>query len=180
MLIKYSLAALLKLLLLPTVPLVAPILSLFTQPDQKNWGWVYGTYDNPPQGDRGYVAKRAPFPNHLTGFKGYINRVMWMIRNPLYGYNKWAGVKWDGGSVILSGNPNISDKYKISGWMWATYVDKKGRRKAFEFYAVLPYSSTRNLRIRLGYKIKSDKFPEMGFAPLVFTINPFDGYGETK
>lgn len=88
-----------------------------------------------------------------------------------------AGVKWTGGEVKIKGNPNISDKYKIPGWMWATYT---GKSKAFEFYAVLPYNKTRNLRIRLGFKIKSDKFPKMGFAPLVFTINPFDGYGDSK
>lgn len=172
LIIKYLLTVTGKLLLLPTVPLVAPILSLFTKPDQTEWGWIYGTYDNPPQGDRGYVAKRAPFPNKLTGFKGYINRTMWIIRNPLYGYNKMAGVKYTGGEVTIKGNPNISDKYKIPGWMLATY-----KNKAFEFYCVLPYTSKRNIRIRIGYKIKSPKFKTMGFAPLVFTINPFDGYG---
>lgn len=173
----YALKVLLKLLLTATVPLVAVILSLFTRPDQKNWGWVYGTYDNPPQGDRGYVTKRSPFPNQLTGFKGYINRVMWVIRNPLYGYNKWAGVNWQGGEVKVRGNPDISDKYKVSGWMFATYRDGKGKLVAFEFYSITPYTKHRNLRVRVGYKIKSDKFRTDGFAPLVFTINPFDGYG---
>lgn len=80
--VRYILSVLSKLSLLPTVPLVAPILSLFTKPDQTNWGWVCGTYNNSPQGDRGYVAKRSPFPNQLTGIKGYINRTMWIIRNP--------------------------------------------------------------------------------------------------
>lgn len=51
--VRYILSVLSKLSLLPTVPLVAPILSLFTKPDQTDWGWIYGTYDNPPQGDRG-------------------------------------------------------------------------------------------------------------------------------
>ena len=49
------------------------------------WGWLWGTYDNPPQGDEGFVRKRAVFPEVTTGVKGYINRVMWMLRNPLYG-----------------------------------------------------------------------------------------------
>lgn len=82
------------------------------------------------------MAKRAPFPNKLTGFKGYINRTMWIIQNPLYGYNKLTGIKCTGGEVTIKGNPDISDKYKISGWMWATYT---GKSKAFEFYAVLPH-----------------------------------------
>ena len=177
MLVRYTLLSSLKLLLLPTVPLAAIVISLFTRPNQTNWGWIYGTYDNPPQGDRGYVTKRSPFPNKITGIKGYVNRVMWMIRNPLYGYNKAVGVKWDGGKVVIKGNPNISDKYKISGWMFAKYYDKNNKLKAFEFYCVLPYTKNRNLRARLGYKIKSEKFKQQGFAQLVFTINPFDTYG---
>ena len=34
------------------------------------WGGLWGTWDNPPQGDRGYVEKRAPFPGVTTGVKG--------------------------------------------------------------------------------------------------------------
>ena len=47
----------------------------------------------------------------------------------------------------------------------------------FEFYGVFPYCKTRDVRIRLDWKILTDKFQRQGFAQLVNTFNPFDGYG---
>lgn len=171
-------------ILLPTVFIVAPILGLFTKaaphkkPGGYKWGSIYGTYDNPPQGDEGYVNKRSPFPGVTRGFKGYINRVMWTIRNPLYNWKRKFLVTFVEGTVVtVKGNPDISDKYKIPGKMTATaYVDS--RLTAFEFYGIFPYSKKRNVRIRIGWKIKGRKFTKDGdTAALVFTFNPFDGYG---
>lgn len=141
------------------------------------WGWLWGTYDNPPQGDEGFVRKRAPFLGSTTGLKGYVNRVFWMMRNPLYGlamrmalpYNKDA-------NLIIKGNPDISDKYKIPG-SYFVRMEVGGKLVGFEFYMVKPWSETKDLRMRLGWKMLTDKFEDRGFAQFVATANPFDGYG---
>lgn len=176
--LKWLIGALLYALLLPTVPVVAPILSLFTKGKQPGFGWWYGTHDNPAEGDRGFQSKRAPFPGHTEGFKGYVNRTTWIIRNPLYGLKRRQSVNFQTSTLVGTiGNPDISDKYRIPGWLFAT-AELNGKRFAFEWYSVTPYSKTRCLRIRIGWKIKGRKFTQPGdYAPLVVTINPFDGYG---
>lgn len=182
--LKWFLFTILDYLLLLTVPLAALIISAFTREQPYNlgsysWGSLWGTYDNPPQGDEGYVSKRSWFPGITTGFKGYLNRVWWMIRNPLYGYSKIAGLKYNPAySLVVLGNENISDKYKIPGWMFARLYDRN-KLVGFEFYYVKPWSETKDLRMRLGWKITTGKYEEFGFAHLVNTINPFDGYGDS-
>lgn len=180
---KWFLFAVLDILLLPTVVVAAPLVSLFTkeQPYGKapyTWGWIWGTYDNPPQGDSGYVTKRSLFPNETSGIKGYINRTLWMIRNPLYGLAKQLSIEYDPSYIqVVTGNPSISDKYKIPGKYFVKLYSGK-ELIGFEFYGVFPWSSTRNLRVRLGWKISTDKFERNGFAQMVNTFNPFDGYGD--
>lgn len=170
------------LLIVTAIP-AAIIVPLFTRAQSYDkevytWGWLWGTYDNPPQGDEGYVAKRAWFIGETTGWKGYLNRVGWMLRNPLYGYSKLCGLKYDAmDTTVLLGNENISDKYKIPGWMFARLY-RDGKLVGFEFYCVKPWSETKDLRARLGWKMTTDKFASNGFAQLVNTINPFDGYGD--
>lgn len=170
--------------LLPTVLVVSPVLALFTRSQyredrQYSWGGLYGTYDNPPQGDQGYVTKRAPFPNVTTGVRGWFNRTVWTIRNPLYNYKRKVSVTYRECTVVtIKGNKDISDKYRIPGWMFARAYCSQGRLIAFEWYSVTPWSRKRGLRVRIGWKIKGRKFDRPNdFAPLVFTINPFDGYG---
>lgn len=172
-------------LLLFTVLPCALIVSALTRPmEYKNdasytWGWLWGTYDNPPQGDEGYVRKECLFPGVVTGWKGYLNRVNWMFRNNLYGYAKLVGLKWDEQiSLVQLGNPKISDKYGIPGWYFVrAYLNNK--LVGFEFYCVLPWAKTRDFRCRLGWKIDTEKFKRFGFAQFVGTANPFDGYGPT-
>lgn len=180
--IKFIALVFAKLLLLITVPFASFIVPIFTREqvaglDNYTWGGWWGTFDNPPQGDRGYIAKHAPFVGVMTGWKGYLNRVMWMFRNPLYGFAKCAKADYEGSYILsIKGNPDISDKYGVAGWMHASLRNKGGRMKAFEWYSVTPWSKKRCLRIRLGWKIKTDKMQERGWSRMVFTINPFDGY----
>lgn len=181
--VKWLLITLLKLPLLLTVPFAAGVVPLFYRAQEADlplytWGGQYGTFDNPPQGDRGWITKHSYFPNVTTGFKGYLNRVGWMLRNPLYGFNKSFGITYSNSDILkICGNPNISDKYKIAGWMFATLRSSNGRLKAFEWYSVTPWSKARDLRVRLGWKIKTDKMQERKWARHVVTINPFDGWG---
>lgn len=176
--------ALIDWILLLTVPLAAPIIAAIYREQPYgmapySWGWIWGTYDNPPQGDEGYVRKRAPFIGYTTGWRGYLNRCMWMLRNPLYGFARRASVKYSPNlTVSHKGRDDISDKAKRPGWYFARAVDLDGSVVAFEFYCVLPWLFGRCLRARLGWKIMTDKFERYGFAQLVNTCNPFDGYGD--
>jgi hypothetical protein len=174
---------LLDWVLLITVPFAAPVIAAFTRAEPHDngpysWGGMWGTYDNPPQGDEGYVRKRCLFPGVTAGLRGYINRVQWMLRNPLYGFARWAALEYRLDTVHdLLGKDGISDKDGIPGWYLVRVRQTKSRRVVgFEFYGVFPYSKTRNVRIRMGWKILTDKFQRNGFAQLVNTINPFDGY----
>ena len=181
--LKWFVLALVDLLLLVTVPFAAPVVAALyrEQPHDLpsySWGWLWGTYDNPPQGDEGFVKKRCFFPNITTGFKGYLNRIGWMIRNPVYGYARWCALNYDPAHTqVLIGKDGISDKNGIPGWYFVR-VYKAGKLVGFEFYGVFPYSFWKghDLRLRLGWKILTKKFKEKGFAQLVNTANPFDGY----
>lgn len=180
--LKWLILALLDWVLLLTVPVAAAIIAAFTRArpyDQQpyTWGWIWGTWDNPPQGDEGFVEKRSPFPGVITGLRGYVNRVAWMIRNPMYGYARLASIKWRPElQLSYAGDPTISDKYRRPGWYLAK-LRLGGKLVGFEFYCVLPWSSSRDLRMRLGWKLMTDKFKRHGFAQLVNSCNPFDGYG---
>lgn len=181
--LKWLLITVIDVFLLVTLPIAPPIIAAFTKCmpyglEPYEWGGLWGTYDNPPQGDEGFVSKRAIFPGVVDGLKGYANRVQWMWRNKLYGFAKIAGVKWSDDMVIsYAGNPDISDKEKRPGWYFAK-AKRNDKLVAFEFYAILPYSESRNCRIRIGWKIMTDKFQRYGLAQHVFTFNPFDGYGK--
>lgn len=182
--VKWLLFAIVDIVMtLVTAIPAAIIIPIFTreQPYGKpeyTWGWIWGTYDNPPQGDQGFVAKRAPFPGETTGLKGYANRVAWMLRNPLYGLAKRMALKYScTGELVIKGDPDISDKYKRPGYMFARLYELD-RVTGFEYYLVKPWSETKDIRIRIGWKMTTDKFKEKGFAQFVCTANPFDGYGD--
>lgn len=181
--IKFAMLALVDIILTIFTALPAAIIvPLFTREQEYGkpeytWGWLWGTYDNPPQGDAGFVRKRCLFPSVTTGFKGYLNRCMWMLRNPLYGLAKRMALKWSGTATLtVTGNPDISDKYKIPGSMFAKLYEGD-KLIGFEYYLVKPWSEKRDLRLRLGWKMMTEKFKQKGFAQFVATGNPFDGYG---
>lgn len=181
--VKWLLFAVLDWLLWLTVWPAAFVVSLFTREGSYavgpyTWGWLWGTYDNPPQGDEGFVRKRCWFPGITTGFKGYLNRVNWMTRNPLYGLAKKLSLPYDSfARLTYIGDPDISDKAGRPGWYFAK-LHLNGQLIGFEFYGVFPWSKTRDLRIRFGWKLMTDKYERLGFAPLVNTFNPFDGYNQ--
>lgn len=136
------------------------------------------TFDNPAIGDAKW-QREGWFPYCYTGIKGWLNRAGWIIRNPLYGLGKAFGIKY-APQIIVSyvGNAEISDKYARSGWYFAT-AKKDSKTVAFEFYAIIPWTETKCTRIRLGWKIMTDKFKSLGFAPLVNTVTVWKEFGES-
>ena len=182
--LKWLLLCVIDWLLILSLPVAVPVIAAFTraQPHGQypySWGWIWGTYDNPPQGDEGFVRKRAWFPGETYGWKGYLNRIHWMIRNPLYGAARKMALDYsEHDTMKLIGKDGISDKYKIPGWYWVRLY-KRGVLVGFEFYGVFPYlKESRVLRIRLGWKILTEKFEGRGFAQFVNTANPFGAYGD--
>lgn len=143
-LIRYILSVLLYVLLLPVSSVAAFVIPAFTRAQysanrQYTWGGWFGTYDNPPQGDTGFVTKRAPFPNCTRGFRGYVNRVAWMRRNRLYGLKRKLALDFKEGTVkVLTGEVLVSDKYRIPGTL-RTECLYAGKAYAFEYYKVLPW-----------------------------------------
>lgn len=177
--LKWLLLTLVDYALLIPFFLLVPFASLFTA---KGWNSItkyVGTYDNPPQGDRGWIRERSLFPKVTTGLKGYINRVFWLWRNPNYPYQKLASVEYAPNILVSwSGNDKISDKYARAGWYFATAKNAR-QTVAFEFYGVFPHYFGKCLRVRLGWKIMSSKFEESGIAPLVNTCNPLKTFVES-
>ncbi len=176
--IKWLIFALFDLAMLPVWYLSAPFLSLFTAGGWPKGGTWFWTYDNPPQGDAGFIRERAVFCPAGSPFTLYVNRVWWLWRNPGYGLQKYLGlINHSGLTVTLKGDPRIGDKERRPGWYFARCVDMRGHTVAFEYYLVKPWSASKCLRVRLGWKIQSRKFASAGFAPLVNTPNPFKAYG---
>lgn len=179
--LKWLFITILDYVLHLTLLVAPPIIALFTgaMPHYQapySWGWIWGTWDNPPQGDEGFMYKHAIFKGETTGFKGYVNRVQWMLRNKLYGYARWAAISYNPSSVLTyEGNPDISDKYGLPGSYFAK-LHLDGKLIGFEYYLIKPYSKNRCIRLRLGWKMMTDKFQRYGFAQHVNTFNPFDGY----
>lgn len=177
--IKWSILCLLDWILLVCVwwP-SAPFVSFFTAGGWPKWWSWFWTYDNPPQGDAGYQRERAPFTPASTPFQLYVNRVGWLWRNPGYGFQKWCGItNYSGMKVVCDGEPKIGDKERRPGSYFARCYDRAGRMVAFEYYLIKPWSESRCIRVRIGWKIQSRKFDSAGFAPLVNTPNPWKRYG---
>lgn len=188
--IKYILFMIADILLMPYF-LVGPIfLSMFTREgsyhDDRDvfytWGGWLGTWDNPPQGDEGYNENRAFFKGgYTTGWKGYLNRIGWLWRNPGYNFQRKIGQPYPDGDnweLTWTGDENISDKYELPGYYFAKLrVD--GKVEAFEFYLVQPWLFGKCLRIRLGWKMMTDKFARYRFATFVDTISPLKSYGDS-
>ncbi len=64
---------------------LVPILVLFQKDGWlPNWCWWFQTWDNSLDGDAGW-QKTHPV---TTGFKQYLNRVLWLYRNPVYGFER--------------------------------------------------------------------------------------------
>jgi len=189
--IKYALFMVADILLMPYF-LIGPIfLSMFTRAGSYHndedviytWGGWLGTWDNPPQGDLGYNENRAFFKGgYTTGWKGYLNRIGWLWRNPGYNFQRAIGQplpEGDSWSLTWVGNPDISDKRMKTGYYFAK-LRVNGKVEAFEFYLVKPYGPFgKCLRVRLGWKMMTDKFPRYKFATFVDTVSPFKHYGDS-
>ncbi len=138
--------------------------------------------DREPYGD----TARRPAIDAATGIRRAWLRFWWLaIRNPAtnFGYLPWVGFAQTGARLLTQlGNPKTSDQGE-AGWKFVRVYrwSPPCRLIAFELYVVAPWSATRCLRMRLGWKLDVDAWPGYALADaptaeIVVAINPFDSF----
>jgi len=127
------------------------------------WLWWFQTPDNSLDGDTAFQASHAWFTPPQTGWRRYVNRIWWLMRNPAYGF----GIDVAGVSVTatpkLFGTLPLGGALTQSGWYFAWTSN------AWQFYGVWIYSSTRCARLNLGWKL----WQVPGVCQLVLSPLPF-------
>ena len=164
--------------------LLAPILPAFAiGKDHLPYELSYfDTPDNPLDGDIGYVMLHAPFKGYgVTGWRRYINRVVWLWRNPGYGFSySVLGAQINSQPLVVSGDPYVSDSSNLTIGRMRGFSGHVLLRSgtAFEFYLVRQYGQSGHcFRLRLGWKMlgflnESASWPLGGKAQFVFGIKP--------
>lgn len=141
--------------------LLGPILPAFALGDRHRLPRLlrwFDTPDNSLDGDYGYIMQHAPFKGYdRHGIKRYINRIVWLWRNPGYGFSyRVLGHRVNSQPLVVSGDPLVSDSVNLTvGRMHGLsghVLVREGR--AFELYLVRQYGkSGRCFRLRLGWKL---------------------------
>lgn len=164
--------------------LLAPILPHFATDNGHLPCWLayFDTPDNALDGDLGYVMLHAPFKGYgATGWRQYINRVVWLWRNPAYGFSyTMLGTRIDSLPRVVSGDPYVSDSSNLTIGRMRGFSGHVLLRSgtAFEFYLVRQYGQSGHcFRLRLGWKMlgflnESASWPLGGKAQFVFGIKP--------
>lgn len=138
--------------------LLAPVLPLFAISRDREmwlpkWLWWFQTPDNSLWGDEGHrhrhpIAIYANYGVPTLGYKAYWPQVIWLWRNPAYGF-EWDGplaAKVDSTmKLVLIGNPNIKNRTNaIAGWYfcrvgpyWNFKLIKPGYVGVWAFYILL-------------------------------------------
>jgi hypothetical protein len=153
--IKYSFLAILQLLIsLVSYPL-APFVSLFCNSDGNlpKWLSLFQTYDNTCDGDDGYKTEHRFFPSNSNGFQRWVNRTGWLWRNPAYGFDMLLGADCQvNDTLIISGDKATGDgPYHPGSCNWRLYRGTK--LIAFQWYYVGNFSTTKCLRVNVGWKL---------------------------
>jgi hypothetical protein len=142
------------------------------------WLWWFQTPDNSLDGDSGWKSEHLWFKDNNIGFHRYINRVRWLWRNSMHGFkHSVLGFRpYKDFVYTYKGNQNVSNRPLCDGLI-IRWVKNSPGRSAFQFYYVKAWSTTRCLRINLGWKIwQSPKINET--CQYVCSINPFMGFSK--
>ena len=179
MYVKYILLVIVSLAMDILNYLVAPIVTLFASEAGwlPKWLWWFQTPDNPLDGDGGWQQLHRPFKVEDNKFKRWWNRTRWLYRNSAYGFAiSVLGAKTKGtDTLIIEGNPSVSNRPLTNGLTFRTlYRDNKPIY--WQFYYVKAWSSTRCIRVNLGWKLWGFKKGEDNNLQLTHSPNPFMGY----
>ena len=166
----------------------APIVALFGigrehLPSFLSW---FDTPDNPLDGDVGFIAEHAPFKGAgQTGFKQYLNRVVWLQRNPSYGFDiNVLGTKIDTMPIVVSGDPLVSNDPNVTTGRTTGLSGHVLIRSGnyFEYYYVKQHgTSSTCFRMRLGWKLSGyvnapAQNPLGTNTQFVFSIKPYNQF----
>lgn len=166
MILRYVLSVMASLLADFLNLFLAPLVVLFASKEGwlPRWLWWFQTPDNSLDGDKGWKARVK---------SGYISRVRWLWRNSMYGFAiSVLGVKCRSTDRIgTEGNPKISNRPLVEGLV-VRKVYRDSKVIYFQWYYVKAWSSTRCIRINLGWKLWGDS----PTGQLVFSPNPCMGY----
>ncbi len=141
---------------------LTPIIVLFAQDDGHLPSWLYyfDTPDNTIDGDNGWKNETRPIKNENNRFKRYINRVFWLWRNSLYGFNRSIlAVQYRPGDYITwKGDRYVTNAPNgCEGWvfkkLWHDFDVI-----AWQYYYIKKVSEKKCLRILLGYKLFQFKY----------------------
>lgn len=155
--------------------ILAPILPLFANKDAwlPKWLWWFQTPDASIDGDSGWQdVSKHPTVNSLPR---YLRRVLWLIRNPSYGFS-WTvlATKELPEGYVSYGNIYADDSGSNWGWHFA-YV------KNTQYFVIRVYYPTifgKCLKARFGWNLASalrnnDYIGK--HIKYVFTCNPLKG-----
>lgn len=172
-LLQYLLLLPLHLFMAGLCWLLSPVLPLFAMGRDTLPAWLswFQTPDAPLDGDSGFAELYPP-----EEWPQYVRRVMWLWRNPAYGF-AWSVLAFQPTSpeFLWLGSITIDQQRRGGeGFGWYFIYVPQGYFQ-FSYRQVMPYG--KQLRFRFGWKI-------VGLAcwgawhekqKFVFTFNPFDG-----
>lgn len=156
-------------LLVTTVAVVlAPIIALFRQADDRLPGWLswFQQPDTPCCGDAAFHTNQIAWTTNK-----YLWTVFWQWRNPAYGFDATVlGVKIPNNFTYTScGDELVSNSPLHNGYVFRKIlVDNK---TYWQFYFVHGWTTTKCLRVNLGWKLWGD-LPPGHTRSLVISANP--------
>lgn len=171
--IFWPLLAVLDLVVTAVAFILAPILPLFA--DDGGWlpswlGW-FQTLDNSLDGDEGWKTE------HYVGWPQYPKRVLWLWRNPGYGFSqKVLAAKFERNDEYeVYGDETVSNIPGNSGHVLRV-VYRNGIPHYFQYYLIRQYKfkTDRCFRLNLGWKLWGFKTGKASFVTAVGFWNQYD------
>lgn len=176
--IKYILLVPIDLLMSPIGRLLNPIAILFASKDGwlPKWLWAFQTPDNSLDGDEGFKREHRWFRNDLNFLKIYLNRVQWLNRNSMYGFDFMVmGANIEPGFTYRCiGDESVGNRPLHEGLVIRIVRNPSGS-VYWQWYYVKAWSKTKCLRINLGWKLWGE-LRSGQHKQFTFNVWPFMGY----
>lgn len=163
--------AFIKYILLLPLNLIAPVINLLLAPIVvlfSNDGWLpkwlswFQTPDNSLDGDSGWKNEHRLWRDkpdvETSRFKVYVNRVLWLYRNPMYGFDHDVlGATFSPDSTITTyGDTTIHDGTNAkSGFCFTIIRDTNGKTYWGLLWVKQLFKSKRCAYFDLGWKLKT-------------------------
>lgn len=146
--------------------------------DKQGWlpSWLswFQTPDNSLNGDSGFKSEHRLFRNDAdvdtNCIKIYINQILWLIRNPGYGFDISVLGRIPSGARVVKGDPTTQDQPQgKSGFVFVEYDN------VWMLYVVKQYgTSNKCLRFRMGWKLMNEDMTKP--AQIVFNLQPYKSF----